>query len=397
MQGPLTGVRVLDLSRVLAGPYCSMMLADLGAEVIKVERPDTGDDTRSWGPPWVGDQAHYFLSINRNKKSLALNLKDDAGQRIGQELAAGSDVVLENFRPGTVERLGMSYDDLKKDNPGLVYCSISGFGQDGPYRDRPAYDAILQGMGGLMGITGPEGGEPIRVGVAVADIGAGMQAAFSIAAALVERHRSGQGQYIDVSMMDVQVSWMTYMAHYYFASGDLPPRTASAHPSIVPYQAFPVADGWLNVTVGNDALWRRFAPLVDVDPDDPRYATNSDRIENREELVERISQIMQTRSREQWMDTLRENGIPCGPIFNLAEIFQDEQVHHRRMIQQVTHSAEGDVDVLGVPVQLSRTPGGIRAAPPLLGEHTRDVLDDLGYADDDIADLLERGVVAASD
>jgi len=386
-------VRVLDLSRVLAGPYCSMMLADLGAEVIKVERPDGGDDTRGWGPPWVGDQAHYFLSINRNKKSVALNLKDESGRRVAQDLAKQSDVVLENFRPGTVERLGMSYEELKERNPGLVYCSISGFGQDGPYRDRPAYDAILQGMGGLMGITGPEGSEPIRVGVAVADIGAGMQAAFSITAALFERQRSDRGQYIDVSMMDVQVSWMTYMAHYYFASGKLPPRTASAHPSIVPYQAFPVADGWLNVTVGNDALWGRFAPLVGIDPEDARYRTNSDRIENREELVKRISGVMQKRTRDEWTKILREHGIPCGPIYDLADIFRDEQVHHREMVQQVNHSVEGDIDVLGVPVQFSRTPGGIREAPPLLGEHTAEVLDEMGYTGEQITALADRGVV----
>lgn len=370
-----------------------MMLADLGAEVIKVERPDGGDDTRSWGPPWVGDQSHYFLSINRNKRSVAINLKEDDGLRIARQLVGQSDVVLENFRPGTAERLGLGYEQVRAENPRIVYCSISGFGQDGPYRDRAAYDAIVQGMGGLMGITGPEGSEPIRVGVAVADIGAGMHAAFTIAAALLERERSDVGQHIDVSMLDVQVSWMTYMAHYYFASGVLPPRTASAHPSIVPYQSFPTSDGWVNVTVGNDALWRRFAPLVGVDPEDSRYATNADRIAHREELVGVISDAMKCRPRDEWMQLLEQHGVPCGPVYTLQDVFEDPQVLYRGMLQKVEHTREGEIDVLGIPVKLSRTDGRISTAPPLLGEHTVEILDELGYSDAAIRSLAEREVV----
>ncbi|MFO8061266.1 MAG: CaiB/BaiF CoA-transferase family protein [Bacillota bacterium] len=393
MTGPLAGIRVLDLSRVLAGPFCSMMLADLGADVIKLERPDGGDDTRSWGPPWVGEQSHYFLSVNRNKRSLAVNLKEEDGRQISRELVGECDVLLENFRPGTAARLGMGYEDLKTVNPGLVYCSISGFGQDGPYRERAAYDAILQGMGGLMGITGPEGSEPIRVGVAVADIGAGMEAAFAISTALFERERSGEGQYIDVSMMDVQVSWMTYMAHYFFAGGQLPPRTASAHPSIVPYQSFPTSDGWINVTVGNDSLWRRFAPLVGIDPDDPAYATGSDRLENREPLVERIARVMKTRGRDEWLELLRERGVPAGPVYSLEDVLEDPQVHSRQMVRSVEHPEEGKIQILGIPVSFSRTPGDIRSAPPLLGEHTGQILEDLGYDRDRIRDLADRGIV----
>ncbi len=393
MSGPLDGVTVLDLSRVLTGPYCSMMLADMGAEVVKVERPDGGDDTRGWGPPWVGDESHYFLSVNRNKKSLTLNLKTEQGQKIAHQLVEKADVVLENFSPGTAERLGLDYDKVKELNSDIVYCSISGFGQDGPYRERPAYDLILQGMGGLMGVTGPEGEEPIRVGVAVADIGAGMYAAYAIAAALVERSESGQGQYIDVSMMDVQVSWMSYMAHYVFASGEIPVRRASGHPSIVPYQAFPTADGWINVTVGNDSLWQRFAPLVDIDPCDSKFATNSDRIEHRDELIELISNEMETRTTDEWMRILDEAKVPCGPVYDLKQVLSDPQVEHRDMIQKMQHTSEGEIDVLGIPVKLSRTEGQLRTAPPLLGEHNADILSDLGYKAQDIQELVNRGVI----
>lgn len=397
MQGPLKGVRVLDLSRVLTGPYCTMMLADLGAEVIKVERPETGDDTRSWGPPWVGEESHYFLSINRNKKSIALDLKHPQGQAIARQLAFECDVVLENFRPGTASRLGLDYDDLKYHHPRLIYASISGFGQDGPYRDRAAYDLIIQGMGGLMGITGAEDSEPIRVGVAVADIGAGMYAAYAILAALWERERSGQGNYIDVSMMDVQVSWMTYMAHYFFASGDLPPRRASAHPSIVPYQAFPTSDGWINVTIGNDSLWQRFAPLIDLDSDDPRYRTNADRVAEREALTAYIADKMKTKTRDEWETTLRAHGIPCGPVYDMAEVFYDPQVQARRMKRQLPHAREGEIDLLGVPVKFDRNPGEVVAAPPLLGQHTVEILTSMNYSEDTIRSLAKEGAIGISE
>ena len=395
MSGPLEGVRVLDLSRVLTGPYCSMMLGDMGAEVIKVERPDGGDDTRGWGPPWVGEQSHYFLSINRNKRSLGLDLKAQGAREIARELVRRSDVVLENFRPGTAERLGLDYETLCDINPDIVYCSISGFGQDGPHRDRAAYDLIIQGMGGLMGVTGAEGSEPIRVGVAVADIGAGMYAAYAIASALFRRERTGEGEYIDVSMMDVQVSWMTYMAHYYFASGELPPRRASAHPSIVPYQSFPTADGWINITAGNDKLWAALAPLVGMDPAD--YPANADRVENREAVVEGISAATVEKTRDEWLDILSRAGVPSGPVYTMRDLFEDPHVDHRRMRVPVVHPGEGEISVLGVPVKMRKNPGAIREAPPLLGGHTRAILSELGFEEAQIEALLEAGAVVAPD
>ncbi len=394
--GPLTGLRVLDASRILTGPYCTMMLADLGAEVIKVEMPGTGDDTRAWGPPFLGGEAAYYLSINRNKKSLTLNMKAPEGKEIFKALASRSDVLLENFRPGTMERLGLGYDTLKAINPGLIYCSISGFGQDGPYWDKPGYDIILQGAGGLMSITGEPDGEPVRAGVAVCDIGAGMFAAFAILAALYRRTSTGEGDYIDVSMLDCEVAWLTYVAGNHLATGKIPGRWGSAHPNIVPYQAFQGGDGkYFNVAVGNDALWKKFCAVVGLSHivDDPRFATNPSRVANRQECVEIISKKLKERPAAEWLALLDEAGVPVGPINNIKEVFEDPQVLHRNMLVSIPHPKAGEVRVTGVPVKFKNNPGGIVSHPPLLGEHTEEVLASLGYTPEQIAAFRESGVV----
>ncbi|MEW6082877.1 MAG: CaiB/BaiF CoA-transferase family protein [Bacillota bacterium] len=389
----LDGIKVLDLSRVLAGPYCSMLLADMGAEVVKVEMPGTGDDTRAWGPPFQGGEAAYYLSVNRNKKSVTVNMKHPEGLGVIRRLASSSDILLENFRPGTMDRLGLEYDEVKAYNPGIIYCSISGFGQDGPYRDKPAYDLLLQATGGLMGITGEEDGSPVRVGVAILDMGAGMFAALGIITALLERQRSGEGQRLDFCLLDTSVSWLSYMAQNYFATGQDPRRLGSAHPSIVPYQAFPARDGHVVVAVGNDRIWERFCQALGLDiAHDPRFETNSARVRNREELVDIISRVLSQGGTGEWVKTLEASGVPCGPINLMSDIFRDPQVAHRRMTVEVRHPS-GPLTVLGSPMKMSRTPGEVRTPPPLLGEHTNEVLTALGYTEKEILALREKGAI----
>lgn len=392
--GALDGVKVLDLSRVLAGPYCSMLLADMGAEVVKVEMPGSGDDTRAWGPPFQAGEAAYYLSVNRNKKSVTLNLKHPQGAEVVRQLAAASDVVIENFRPGTADSLGIGYNDVSKMNPRIVYCSISGFGQDGPGSDRPAYDLLLQATGGLMGITGEEDGAPVRVGVAILDMGAGMFAAFGIVTALMERLTSGEGQYLDISLLDTSVSWLSYMAHNYFATGENPERLGSGHPSIVPYQAFRAQDGrYLVVAVGNDRLWDRFCRVLGLGiANDPRFRTNRDRVLHREELVGIIERALLQKPMEAWVKELGQGGVPSGPINLISDVFSDPQVLHRRMLVEVSHPS-GPMRLLGSPVKMSRTPGEVRTHPPLLGQHTMDVLLSLGYSEEEVRSMREEGAI----
>jgi formyl-CoA transferase/CoA:oxalate CoA-transferase len=393
--GPLAGVRILDLSRILSGPFATMIFADLGADVIKLENPRTGDDTREWAPPYQGDQSAYFLSVNRNKRGIAVDLKTAQGREIALRLVDRADVIVENFRPGTAARLGLGYDDLHARNKGLIYASISGFGQTGPYASEPGYDAIAQALGGVMSVTGEADGEPVRVGNSAADIGAAMWAAIGILAALHARHTTGCGEWIDISLLDGQIASLTYLAGGYFASGEVPRRYGSAHPSIVPYQALQTADGHLMVAVGNDTLWRRFAPLIGLPElvDDPRFDSNPQRIANRTKLIPLIERALATKGSVAWADELSRVGIPAGPINNVAGALEHPQVIARDMVVSTEHPTAGTLRMTGSPIKLSRYTATVRRPPPTLGEHTGDVLGELGYSATEIATLRDEGVV----
>jgi formyl-CoA transferase len=393
---PLSDVRVIDLSRVLAGPYCTMMLADLGAEVIKVERPGHGDDTRQFGPPWAGGESAYYLSVNRNKKGITLNLKSEKGREILRELACQADMLVENWRVGTMEGWGLGYEALRTLNPGLIYCAITGYGQNGPYRDRPGYDFIIQAQGGIMSITGPVEGPPMKVGVAIVDIMAGTFAATSILAALHERERSGQGQYIDMALLDSHVAWLANVSSNYLVSGQRPARYGNAHPNIVPYEPFPTSDGWIAVGVGNDRQWQRLCALVGWDDlaADERFMTNPQRVEHRDTLVPILQEKFQARTSGEWHAALLEAGIPCSPINSIDQVFSDPQVLARQMLVDLPHPTAGGIKLAGSPLKLSRTPARIEEPPPLLGQHTEEVLRAyLDFSPADLARLRDEGVI----
>jgi len=395
---PLEGIRVLDLTRALAGPYCTLMLGDYGADVIKVEIPGTGDDTRTWGPPFVGEESAYFLSINRNKRSLTLNFKEEKAREIFLKLVKDADVVVENFTPGVMDRFGLGYDALKAINPGIVVCSISGFGQTGPYRSRPAYDQIMQGISGLMSITGEPDGEPQKVGIAVADIGAGMWSAFAIMTAIHNRSHEGegQGQYIDISMMDAQVAWLTYQAANFFANETAPKRLGAAHPNLVPYQAFMCQDNkYLNLAVGSERIWERFCQGMEMPEmlENPDYKTNVERAQNRATIVPFLQDIFIKQPVAYWVEKLQAVSVPCGPINDLADVFADPQLLSRDMLQEIPHPTLGTVKQLGLPVKFSRTPGGLDRHPPLLGEHNQELLQELGFSAAEIEELKSQAVI----
>jgi len=376
--GALSDLLVLDFSRVLAGPYCTMLLGDLGAEVIKVERPGQGDGTRGWGPPWIGRESAYFLSVNRNKRSLALDLKSDRGREIARALADRADVVVENFTPGTMEGWGLGYEELSRPSPGLIYCSISGYGQTGPDRERPGYDFMIQAQGGLMSITGLPGGEPTKVGVAIVDVTAGLYAAHSILAALHHRERTGEGQHVDIALLDAQLGWLVNVAQNHFATGEVPRRYGNAHPNIVPYESFPAVDGSVALAVGTDAQFRRFCRAADLREigEDPHYRTNAGRVEHRAELVPRLRDAFRKRTVEEWLELLDEAGVPAAPVNDVPTALALPQAEARGMVQKVRHPELGSLSQVGPVPHLSRTPAAIRSAPPRLGEHSPDVLEE---------------------
>jgi crotonobetainyl-CoA:carnitine CoA-transferase CaiB-like acyl-CoA transferase len=402
--GPLAGVRVLDMSRILAGPWVGQLFADLGAEVIKVERPGKGDDTRGWGPPFLRDregretsEAAYYLSTNRGKKSITLDIAKPEGQRIARELARLSDVLLENYKVGDLRRYGLDYEPLAALNPRLVYCSITGFGQTGPYRDRAGYDFMIQGMGGIMSITGERdeapGGGPQKVGVAIADLMTGMYAAVAILSALHERQASGRGQYIDMALLDTQVAWLANQNANYLIGGEVPRRMGNAHPNVVPYQTFPTRDGDMILAIGNDGQFAKFCEAAGI-PEvarDARFLTNASRIANREACAAALAPAIRKRTTAEWVALLEPLGVPCGPINRLDEVFANPQVRHRGLKVDVPHPLSGTVPLVANPIKFSRTPLTYDTPPPLLGQHTDEILRTLLGKGEAEIDALRRG------
>jgi formyl-CoA transferase len=405
--GALSHIRVLDLSRVLAGPWCAQNLADLGAQVIKVERPGAGDDTRHWGPPFAKDpngqdttESAYYISINRNKKSITLDISTPEGQAIVRDLVKTSDVVIENYKVGQLAKYGLDYLSLCAIKPNLIYCSITGFGQSGPYQHRPGYDFILQGMGGFMSITGEAdhlpGGGPQKAGVAIVDLFTGMYASSAILAAVIHRDRNGEGQYIDMALLDTQVAMLANISSNYLCSGVSPHRWGNAHPNVVPYQTFQTSDSWIIVAVGNDSQFRNFVKAGNREAlaDDPRFATNPARIEHRAALIPLLVEMVKEKTKAQWITLLEAAGVPCGPINNLQEVFENEQVIARGIEMHVPHPTAGTMKLVASPMRLSKTPVEVRMPPPLLGQHTDEVLrDELGMSASQINELHQRGIV----
>ena len=406
--GPLNGLKVLDLSRILAGPTCTQLFGDMGAEIIKIERPQKGDDTRYWGPPFLKDEegndtseSAYYLCTNRNKNSVAVDLTKEEGQAIIRELASTCDILVENFKAGDLERYGLDFETLSKINPKLIYCSITGFGMTGPYAKRPGYDFLIQGMGGIMSLTGKpddEGGEPMKCGVGIADVMCGMYASVAILAALNARHISGKGQHLDISLLDCQVSWLINQGAGYLVSGDLPPRRGNEHPTIVPYGTFPASDQAFIIAAGNDSQFVRLCEVIGASElaSNPRYIINKDRVLNRKELVPVIEEHTRKQTAGYWLKAMEEAGVPCGPVNNLAQTFADPQIQHREMAINMPHrnNSENGVSLIGNPLNFSDTPIQYKKAPPVRAEDTREILSKhLGLSEDKLNELEANGII----
>ena len=393
---PLSGVKVLDLTRIVSGPFATMLLGDLGAEIIKIEEPVSGDESRTYGPPFVNGESAYFLSINRNKKSCAINLKTPEGIALIRELALKSDVLIENFRPGTLKKFGLNYEELKKQNPGLIYCAITGFGQTGPDSRRPGYDLIIQGESGVMDITGDPDGPPTKVGTSIADLLTGQYASQGVLAALVERSRTGEGRRVEVAMYDCLASLLTFNAGGYFATGNTPKRKGNSHPSIVPYETFETLDGWINIGVANDKFWNSFCKIIDrLDlQNDPKFAMASDRVKNRLELLPTIREIIKGNKKSHWIDLLEKAGIPSGMIKNVGEVCDSEQLISRGMILNMPHPTAGIVKNIDSPLRFDDRNDEVHAAPPILGQHTHEILSNvLKISPDEISLLEKKGAI----
>jgi len=397
--GPLTGLKVIELAHIMAGPVCGLMLADMGADVIKVEKVPGGDDSRRFLPPDIGGESAAFMMMNRNKRGIAIDLKQNAGRDVLRRLLAGADVVIENYRQGTMERLGLGYETLRQENPGLIYCEISGFGRSGPYAGRGGFDLIAQGMSGLMSVTGEGPGRPpVKVGAPVTDITAGILGAMGVLAAYIERQRSGRGQRVDTSLFEAGITHSYWQSAITFATGQPPGPMGSAHPLNAPYQAFQTADGWLNLGAANQANWLRLLDAIGVPElaEDPRFADNAARMAHLDELATALTAVFRKRNTAEWLERLEAAKVPAGPVLDIAEMHADPQTLARRMVVEAPHAGLGPVKTLGLPVKFSETPGGIVAGAPLYGEHSREVLAEQGLSDAEIAALIDSGAVIAA-